>query len=87
VRGLFISKNIIEAHGGKIWAQNNHNLGKGDGGSKSQPLAHHVLDLMKARVSLQGIAGLIMCSELQLPFCISGSVRIEFLTSCSKEML
>jgi signal transduction histidine kinase len=21
--GLFISKNIIEAHGGKIWAQNN----------------------------------------------------------------
>jgi signal transduction histidine kinase len=26
--GLFISKNIIEAHGGKIWAENNTN-GKG----------------------------------------------------------
>jgi two-component system sensor histidine kinase VicK len=23
--GLFISKNIIEAHGGKIWAENNNN--------------------------------------------------------------
>jgi two-component system sensor histidine kinase VicK len=23
--GLFISKNIIEAHGGKIWAENNRN--------------------------------------------------------------
>ena len=22
--GLFISKSIIEAHGGKIWAENNH---------------------------------------------------------------
>jgi two-component system, OmpR family, sensor histidine kinase VicK len=26
--GLYISKNIIEAHDGKIWAQNNHDLGK-----------------------------------------------------------
>jgi len=26
--GLYISKNIIEDHGGKIWAQNNHDLGK-----------------------------------------------------------
>ena len=24
--GLFISKSIIEAHGGKIWALNNHSL-------------------------------------------------------------
>jgi signal transduction histidine kinase len=27
--GLFISKNIIEAHGGRIWAQNNHDGEKG----------------------------------------------------------
>jgi nitrogen-specific signal transduction histidine kinase/sugar-specific transcriptional regulator TrmB len=26
--GLYISKNIIEAHGGKIWAQNNNDQGK-----------------------------------------------------------
>jgi signal transduction histidine kinase len=26
--GLYISKNIIEAHGGKIWAQNNNDKGK-----------------------------------------------------------
>jgi two-component system, OmpR family, sensor histidine kinase VicK len=26
--GLYISKNIVEAHGGKIWAQNNINQGK-----------------------------------------------------------
>jgi signal transduction histidine kinase len=27
--GLFISKNIIEAHGGKIWGKNNYPAGKG----------------------------------------------------------
>ena len=27
--GLYISKNIIEAHGGKIWAGNNSDDGKG----------------------------------------------------------
>ena len=26
--GLYISKSIIEAHGGKIWAQNNNDKGK-----------------------------------------------------------
>ncbi|HLN34834.1 MAG TPA: HAMP domain-containing sensor histidine kinase, partial [Nitrososphaeraceae archaeon] len=27
--GLYISKNIIEAHGGKIWAENNNKYGRG----------------------------------------------------------
>jgi signal transduction histidine kinase len=35
--GLFISKNIIEAHGGKIWAENNSN-GKGAAFSFSLPI-------------------------------------------------
>ena len=29
--GLFISKSIIEAHAGKIWAENNNNNGKNKG--------------------------------------------------------
>jgi signal transduction histidine kinase len=31
--GLFISKSIIEAHGGKIWAENNNNGSDGTGGA------------------------------------------------------
>ena len=31
--GLFISKNIIEMHGGKIWATNNNEKNKEDIGS------------------------------------------------------
>jgi signal transduction histidine kinase len=33
--GLYISKNIIEAHGGKIWAQNNDTTGGGRGATFS----------------------------------------------------
>jgi two-component system sensor histidine kinase VicK len=37
--GLFISKNIIEAHGGKIWAENNTLDGRGTTFSFTLPLA------------------------------------------------
>jgi two-component system, OmpR family, sensor histidine kinase VicK len=43
--GLFISKNIIEAHGGKIWAENNVLDGRGTTLSFTLPLA----DAMKLR--------------------------------------
>ena len=36
--GLFISKSIIESHGGKIWAENNAD-GKGSTFSFSLPIA------------------------------------------------
>jgi two-component system sensor histidine kinase VicK len=37
--GLFISKNIIEAHGGKIWAENNSDGKKGAIFTFSLPLS------------------------------------------------
>lgn len=37
--GLFISKNIIESHGGKIWAENNVLEGRGTIFSFTLPLA------------------------------------------------
>ena len=36
--GLYIAKSIIEAHGGKIWAQNNYNGEKGATFSFSLPI-------------------------------------------------
>ena len=41
--GLYISKSIIEAHGGKIWAQNNED-GKGAAFSFSLPLTDNPAD-------------------------------------------
>jgi signal transduction histidine kinase len=38
--GLFISKSIIEAHGGRIWAENNPD-GRGSTFTFSLPLAHN----------------------------------------------
>ena len=37
--GLYIAKNIIEAHGGQIWAQNNYDNDKGAIFSFSLPLS------------------------------------------------
>jgi two-component system, OmpR family, sensor histidine kinase VicK len=39
--GLFISKSIIEAHGGRIWAENNPD-GRGSTFTFSLPLAHNI---------------------------------------------
>ena len=40
--GLYLSKNIIEAHGGKIWAENN-NDGIGATISFSLPLTNKII--------------------------------------------
>jgi signal transduction histidine kinase len=44
--GLFISKNIIEAHGGKIWAENNFNFNGGMGATFcfTLPLSKKVIE-------------------------------------------
>jgi len=38
--GLYISKNIIEKHGGKVWAENNTNREKGATFGFSLPLTN-----------------------------------------------
>ena len=43
--GLFISKNIIEAHGGRIWAENNNN--NGDGKERRGAIFYFTLPLNK----------------------------------------
>jgi signal transduction histidine kinase len=40
--GLFISKSIIESHGGKIWAENNKGGEKGASFYFSLPLDTHI---------------------------------------------
>ncbi|MRN68963.1 MAG: hypothetical protein FIO04_04610, partial [Nitrosopumilales archaeon] len=40
--GLFISKSIIEAHGGKMWAENNANGDKGAKFTFSLPLTNSI---------------------------------------------
>jgi two-component system, OmpR family, sensor histidine kinase VicK len=49
--GLFISKNIVEAHGGKIWAENNNVFGKRTRGSRF----YFTLPAKSSTVNRQGI--------------------------------
>ena len=42
--GLFISKNIIEAHGGQIWAKNNPVVERGTTFTFSLPLVARIQD-------------------------------------------
>ena len=43
--GLFISKSIIEAHGGKIWGKNNYPEGKGATFGFSLPLQNQSFEV------------------------------------------
>ena len=45
--GLFISKNIIETHGGRIWAENNNNNNNGDGKERRGATFYFTLPLNK----------------------------------------
>jgi len=45
--GLFISKNIIEAHGGKIWGKNNYPEGKGATFGFSLPLHNQRFEVLQ----------------------------------------
>jgi two-component system sensor histidine kinase VicK len=44
--GLFISKNIIEAHGGKIWGKNNYPEGKGATFGFSLPMQNQRFEVL-----------------------------------------
>jgi two-component system, OmpR family, sensor histidine kinase VicK len=44
--GLFISKNIVEAHGGKIWGKNNYPEGKGATFGFSLPIQNHRFEVL-----------------------------------------
>jgi two-component system sensor histidine kinase ChvG len=46
--GLSISKQIIDAHGGKIWAENRHGVPTHDGGTPLVLGAHFVVQLPAA---------------------------------------
>ena len=45
--GLFISKSIIEAHGGKIWGKNNYPEGKGATFGFSLPLHNEKFEVSR----------------------------------------
>ena len=48
--GLFISKNIIEAHGGRIWGKNNYPAGKGATFGFSLPFQNQDLSIVTSEI-------------------------------------